>query len=256
MSTALLRRPSFRAAIAALAIAASTACGGSRDDDEQPREAEPTTHAPPPDTSRGGLPGTVSAAAWTPLKPGGSGTLRLSADGVLSAGPRTFQPHLPMKDAAGGVISYHVSPPSPGAKYAFVNGTAPEGTAYVYVADLRHARLVPTQVLKYGPAPWVAYAASQPYALLASKQEGTTTLFTIDLTDGSSHPIDATAVRTRYKSRSPDPASLAWNDGQTFTLTVHAECVPSLSDCRRDDRKPFDKQVQVTLPDTVARLVP
>ncbi|HET6764865.1 MAG TPA: hypothetical protein VFH27_14370 [Longimicrobiaceae bacterium] len=241
-----------RWALAALCGVALTAGCAPRDADD----AAPASRAPAPDTAPAPLPGTVSAGEWKALEPGAPGGITLAADGQVSAGGRAFAPRLPMKDAAGGAIRYRVSPPSPGARYAFVNGTAQGGTAMPYVADLRGARLVPTQVLKYGPAPWVAYASSQPYALLVSKQEGTTELFAVNLTDGTSRRVDLSSLAPKGRSAAADETSLRWKDGATFTLNAVIRCNPGLDDCRHDAGTTATRAVEVTLPAVEAKPLP
>jgi hypothetical protein len=237
------------AALCALALV--TACAPQDAADEAP-----TSRAPAPDSAPAPLPGTVSAAAWKALEPGAPGGISLAADGQVSAGGRPFQPRLPVKDAAGGAIRYRVSPPSPGARYAFVNGTGDGGAAMLYVADLRGARLIPTQVLKYGPAPWVAYASTQPYALLVSKQEGTTELFAINLTDGTSRRVDLAALAPTGRSAAADETSLQWKDGATFTMNALVRCNPGLDDCRGDSGGTTTRAFEVTLPAAQAKPLP
>jgi hypothetical protein len=235
----------------ALLAALAAACGKGGDD-----EGAPKTRAPQPDTAHGGYAGTVSDAAWTPLAPGGSGALRIAADGTVTAGSHAFEPRLPLKDAAGSELRYRVSPPSPGARYAFVNGTAPEGTAYLYVADLRGARLIPTHVLKYGPARWVAFAAGEPYGLLVSKAEGTVALFAINLTDGTSRQIDFSPLAAKPKSAAVDEKTLQWKDGRTFTVSALVACNAGLEDCRRDDGQKTVRRAQVAVPEMAVQPLP
>ncbi|HET6232263.1 MAG TPA: hypothetical protein VFE05_19470 [Longimicrobiaceae bacterium] len=232
-----------------LALALVAAACSPSPDKQRSEDAAPQGHAPAPDTSHGGLPGTVSAATWTELKPGAAGHgLRLAPDGTLSTAAGAFAPKLQLADATGAPIAYRVSPPSPGARYAFVNGTARDGAAYLYVADLRGRKLTPTQVLKYGPAPWVAYAAEKPYALLVSKQEGTVQLFGIDLATGASHPADFARLRSGPKTAAVDESTLVWEDGDTFVVNATVACNASLEDCRKDDGKAATHKLRVEVP--------
>jgi hypothetical protein len=237
-------------AAAALAVLAA-ACGGGDEGNGAPK-----SRAPQPDTAHGGYNGTVSDAPWTPLAPGGGGTLRVAADGTVSAGSRAFEPRLPLRDAEGKEIRYRVSPPSPGARYAFVNGTAPEGTSYLYVADLRGARLIPTHVLKYGPAAWVAYAAGEPYGLLVSRQEGTVALFAVNLTDGTSRQIDLSPLARKPKTAAVDERTLRWQNGRSFTVNTVVGCNAGLEDCRGDDGRKTVRAARIDLPEMAVHPLP
>ncbi|MDB4952165.1 MAG: hypothetical protein JWM27_4814 [Gemmatimonadetes bacterium] len=236
-------------AAAVLALAAACARGG--DDGGAVK-----SRAPEPDTARGVYPGTASAAPWTALEPGGGGGVRLAADGTVSAGGRPFEPRLPLRDAAGSAVRYRISPPSPGARYAFVEGRVPDGASYLYVADLRGARLVPTHVLKYGPTDWVAYASTQPYGLLVSRQEGTAAFFAINLTDGTSKEVDFAALARKPKTAVVDEKTLRWKDGDTFTVSADVSCNAGLEDCRRDDGARAVAHAEVDLPSMAVRPLP
>lgn len=250
-----MRNPIRRFAAATFAVCVLASC----DSPAAERTPAPATPAgtPAPDEApsvAAPLEPNVDGDAWQALEPGDTTRdFALGGDGALRYAGEAFAAPLPRTDAAGEPLRYRVSPRSPGDRYAFVQGTAPAGTAYLYVADLRRRTLAPTQVLKYGPAEWVAWAGERPYAFLVSRQEGGGALFRIDLASGASEQVDFGRLAEPGRNAAVDEKSFAWIAPDRFTIDVEVGCNPSLERCADSETEREVHRVEVAVPELTWR---